>query len=127
MHFNTQPLVSGGYLVEGEDVTGAKGTTVLRSAKWDHVVALRQTTIAQEQFDLAVEEFFKPLTDAADNASKLVAGPANEWAEVSVGEEVKGQTPTTVTLDESGVLLRILAETDGSSLRWVGGSLVAVL
>lgn len=127
MTFTTTPLVSGGYLVEGQDSAGVSGTTVLRSESWDFVQHLRNHEVAQEEFDLQVEAFFKPLTEAADAAKAKIAGPTNEWGTVKVGESVEGKSAREVTLDESGILLRILAETDGSSLRWVGGSLVAVL
>jgi hypothetical protein len=127
MQFTTVPLVSGGYLVEGQDSAGVSGTTVLRSESWDFVQSLRNHEVAQEEFDLQVEAFFKPLTEAADAAKAKIAGPANKWGTVEIGEAVEGKSVRKVDLDESGIILRILDETDGSSLRWVGGSLVAVL
>lgn len=127
MTFSVTALVSGGYLVEGQDSKGAEGTTVLHSEAWDYVQHVRTHEVADAEFNATVEEFFKPLTDAADARLKALAGPTNEWGTVTVGETVEGKTARTLELDEAGIILRILDETDGSSLRWVNGSLVAVL
>ena len=127
MTFTVTPLVSGGYLVEGQDIKGVVDTTVLRSEAWDYVLHLRAHEVADADFDATVRDFFAPLTDAAEAHRQTVAGPRNEWATVTFGEDVEGKQARTLELDESGVVLRILDETDGSSLRWVGGSLVAVL
>ena len=74
-----------------------------------------------------VSEFFKPLTDAADAFNAKLARPTNMWGTVTIGETVEGKTARSFELDEAGIVLRILDETDGSSLRWVNGDLVAVL
>ena len=127
MTFTVTPLVSGGHLVEGQDSKGVEGTTVLTSDAWDYVLHLRAHEVADADFSKVVEKFFKPLTDAADKAAALVAGPKNEWGTVTVGESVEGHVARNIELDEQGIVLRILDETDGSSLRWVAGDLVAVL
>lgn len=127
MTFTVTPLVSGGYLVEGQDGKGAKGTTVLRSEAWDYVLHLRAHEVADADFDATVKEFFAPIMEAADAHKAAVAGPANTWSTVTFGENVEGKRARTFELDEDGVLLRILDETDGSTLRWVNGGLVAVV
>jgi hypothetical protein len=127
MTFTVTPLVSGGYLVEGQDSKGVEGTTVLHSQSWDYVQHLRTHEVAEAEFDEMVSEFFKPLTDAADAFNAKLAGPSNTWGTVTIGETIEGKTARTLDLDEAGIVLRILDETDGSSLRWVGGDLVAVL
>lgn len=127
MSFTVTPLVSGGYLVEGQDSKGVEGTTVLHSQSWDYVQHLRTHEVAEKDFDAIVEEFFAPLTDAAAAFNAKLAGPTNEWGSVTIGETVEGKTARTLDLDEAGIVLRILDETDGSSLRWVSGDLVAVL
>lgn len=127
MTFTVTALVSGGYLVEGQDSKGVDGTTVLHSQSWDYVQHLRTHEVAEAEFNATVEEFFQPLTDAADALKAKLAGPTNEWGSVTIGETVEGKQARTLDLDEAGIILRILDETDGSSLRWVGGSLVAVL
>jgi hypothetical protein len=127
MTFHVTALVSGGYLVEGQDSKGVEGTTVLHSQSWDYVQHLRTHEVAEAEFDQMVDEFFKPLTDAAAAFSAKLAGPTNEWGTVTIGQTVEGKQARTLDLDEAGIVLRILDETDGSSLRWVSGDLVAVL
>ena len=127
MTFTVTPLVSGGYLVEGQDSKGVDGTTVLHSQSWDYVQHVRTHEVAQAEFDAMVDQFFKPLTDAAEAFNAKLGGPTNEWGTVTIGETVEGTTARTLELDEAGIVLRILDETDGSSLRWVNGDLVAVL
>ena len=127
MTFTVTPLVSGGYLVEGQDSKGVDGTTVLHSKSWDYVQHLRTHEVAEAEFNDTVEAFFKPLTDAAEAFNAKLGGPTNEWGTVTIGETVEGTTARTLELDEAGIILRILDETDGSSLRWVNGDLVAVL
>lgn len=127
MTFTVTPLVSGGHLVEGQDSKGVEGTTVLTSDSWDYVLHLRAHEVADADFEAAVDKFFAPLTKAADKARALLAGPTNEWGHVTIGEDVEGKSARAIDLDEHGILLRILDETDGSSLRWVADDLVAVL
>ena len=127
MAFTVTALVSGGYLVEGTDSKGVDGTTVLHSQAWDYVNHVRTHEVAEAEFDATVEAFFKPLTDAASEFNAKLAGPTNEWGTVTIGETVEGKQARTLDLDEAGIVLRILDESDGSSLRWVSGSLVAVL
>jgi hypothetical protein len=131
MTFTVTPLVSGGYLVEGQDSKGVDGTTVLHSQSWDYVQHLRTHEVAEAEFNDTVEAFFKPIVDAADAFNAKLAGPTNQWGTVTIGETVEGKQARTLDLDEAGIVLRILDETDGGSLRWVsaGGTdvLVAVL
>ena len=124
--FEVTQLLDGRTLVEGTDVKGMSGHTVLASPAWDAVVRFRAQDEAMAEFDKTVEEFFKPLTEAAD---KLAATTTeNPWATVTIGENVEGQAAREIELDSDGILLRLLAETDGSMLRWVGDGtqLVAV-
>lgn len=127
MTFTTIPLISGGYLVKGTDAEGNKGTTILTSERWDAVQHLRSHKVATEDFDRVVEEFFAPLTEAADKAKALVAGPAQEWNTVTFGEKVEGSELETYELDNDGILLNILDAGQSDLLRWVGDDqLVAI-
>jgi hypothetical protein len=120
MSFTTTPLINGGVLVEGTDVKGNTGATILRSTAWEMVVHLRAHEVASEQFDQVVKEFFAPLTEAADAAQALIAGPTQDWAKVTLGESVKGHEAEVVQLDSDGIILRLLDEGHEDSLRWVG-------
>ena len=127
MTFTTTPLINGGYLVEGQDSKGNEGTTILLSDRWDMVVHLRTHEVAQAQFDTVVKEFFAPLTDAADAAKALLAGPTQDWGKVTLGEAVEGHEAEVIQLDTDGILLRLLAEGKHDLLRWVGNdTLVAI-
>ena len=121
--FEVTPLLDGRTLVEGSDIKGVEGRTVLSSPAWQAVLDYRKQDEAMAEFDKTVEAFFAPLTEAAD---KLAETTVNPWATVTIGESVEGVTAREVKLDEQGIILRLLAETDGSMLRWVGNDLVAV-
>jgi hypothetical protein len=127
MTLNVTPLINGGYLVTGQDSAGAEGKTILRSERWDMVVHLRAHAHAEAEFDEAVEAFFAPLTDAADKAKALIAGPTSDYGSVTIGENVEGSHAREVELDEDGILLRILSEGNQNLLLWVGDDkLVAI-
>lgn len=127
MTFDVTALASGGYLVEGQDSKGVEGSTILKSDRWDYVQHLRAHEIAEADFDAVVEAFFKPLTDAADKAAALVAGPKNKYGSITIGEPVEGVEATTVELDDAGILLNMLDLGKTKKLRWVNGDLVALV
>lgn len=127
MTLKTTRLLNGGYLVTGQDSAGNEGKTILHSERWDMVQHLRAHEVAEKEFDEAVEEFFQPLTDAADRARATIAGPAMDLATVTFGENVEGSKAREVELDEDGILLRILTEGNQNLLLWVGDDkLVAI-
>jgi hypothetical protein len=125
--FTITPLMGGGTLVEGTDVTGKEGRTILVSDKWDAVKSVRAHIAANEAFDEVVTEFFKPLTDAAEAAQAIAHPEKDDWSTVTIVEGTEGVPAETVRLDMDGIILRLLEETDGSMLRWIGDdTLVAV-
>jgi len=127
MGFKVSPLVSGGYLVEGEDTNGTKGSTLLVSPAWDAYQAILRHKQAEEVFSAEVGEFFKPLLDAADRAKAVAHPDTRDWSRVVVTEGTEGKDSEVVELDSEGVLLRILTETDGSMLRWIGTDTLVAL
>lgn len=123
--FEVTPLLTGGTMVKGTDVTGAEGSTVLWSDAWQAVQMAKAQSEAMAEFDASVETFFAPLTEAADKLATF--NQPSEWETVTIGEKVEGQDVKVIRLDHDGVLLRLLAETDGSQLRWLDAfTLVAV-
>ena len=123
--FEVTPLLTGGTMVKGTDVTGAEGSTVLWSDAWQAVQMAKAQSEAMAEFDARVEAFFAPLTEAADKLATF--NQPSEWETVTIGEKVEGQDVKVIRLDHDGVLLRLLAETDGSQLRWLDAyTLVAV-
>jgi hypothetical protein len=125
--FEVTELLDGRTLVEGTDAKGVEGRTVLNSPTWDAVLRFRAEGEAMAEFDKTVEAFFAPLTEAADKLEAAAFGKSNPWGTVTVGEDVEGKEAREVILDRDGILLRLLAETDGAMLRWADEStLVAV-
>jgi hypothetical protein len=125
--FTVTPLLGGGTLVEGTDVTGKEGRTILLSDKWDAVKSVRAHIAASEAFDEVVTEFFKPLTDAAEMATAIAHPASADWSKVTIVEGTEGVPAEVVSLDMDGVILRLLEETDGAMLRWIGeDTLVAI-
>ena len=125
--FVVTPLLGGGTLVEGTDVTGKTGRTILLSDKWEAVKSVRAHIAASEAFDEVVQEFFAPITEAAEAAQAIAHPTATDWSTVTLVEGTESMPAEVVALDMDGVILRLLAETDGSSLRWVGDdTLVAI-
>jgi hypothetical protein len=125
--FTITPLMGGGTLVEGTDVTGKEGRTILVSDKWDMLQSVRAHKEAQSVFDTQVEEFFKPLTDAAEQAVAIAHPQSENWSRVVLTEATEGVKAEVIELDMDGILLRLLEETDGSMLRWIGDdTLVAI-
>jgi hypothetical protein len=125
--FTITPLLGGGTLVEGTDITGKEGRTILLSDKWDAVKSVRAHIAASEAFDEVVTEFFKPLTDAAEMATAIAHPAANDWSKVTIVEGTEGVPAEVVSLDMDGVILRLLEETDGSTLRWIGEDVLVAI
>lgn len=127
MSFTTTPLMGGGFLVEGSDATGKEGRTILVSDSWNMLSSLRLHMKAGEVFDEQVQEFFRPLVEAAEEARSIAHPVREDWSQVVLEEGSEGSEAHVVELDMDGTILRILHETDGSLLRWVGDdTLVAI-
>jgi hypothetical protein len=126
-NFTTTPLMSGGVLVEGTDVTGKTGTTILLSDRWEMVQSVKRHEAAQAVFDTAVTEHFKALVDAAEVAAMVAHPQRTDWANVTISEGSEGSPAEVVALDPDGVILRLLEETDGSLLRWVGDDVLVAI
>lgn len=125
--FTITPLLGGGTLVEGTDVTGKSGRTILISEKWNAVKTVRAHIAASEAFDEVVTEFFKPLTDAAEAAQAIAHPVTNDWSVVTISEGTEFEPAEKVRLDMDGTILRLLEEGQHDLLRWVGeDTLVAV-
>lgn len=120
-------LLNGAWLVEGEDIKGNTGRTVLYSESWNTLRAIQAHQAATEEFEQRVEEFFAPIVKAADEAAAAVTAPVDDWAVVQIGETIEGSDALTLELDAAGVLLRLLDETDHTTLRWVESSILVAV
>lgn len=126
MTFTTSRLVNSRVLVQGEDNFGVKGSVVLSSAQWDEVNSEREFTLAKGEFDKAVEEFFAPITAAAEAMKKTTVKTPDPITFLVLEEgEVGSPTkhPVVIKLDHDSVVLRILESNDHSRLAWVNDGL----
>lgn len=121
--FTTTPVVGGGTFVEGTDVTGATGSTILFDETWSAYQESLKLEAATEEYDAVVKAFFAPLVEAAE---AVKTPEKKDWSTIVVSEPVEGKRGIGVKFGPEGVILRIIAETDGSSLRWVNGRLIAL-
>jgi len=127
MTFNTAQLTGERVLVKGTDSLGNSGQTVLDSSQWNQVKAQRSHAGAHDQFDAAVEEFFAPLTKAAELLEVGFTQPVvDEAAYVTIREGVdgtEGQSPVVAKLNHDSIVLRLLEEGKHERLVWVNDDL----
>jgi hypothetical protein len=127
MTFKTTALVGDRVLVTGTDFLGTEGKTVLDSSQWTGIKQQRQLKSATSEFDAAVEEFFKPLTEAAEKAAKQAQPVEDPTTYVVIDEEVEGtqgRPAHLVKLTHDSIVLRLLEENAGTDrLAWVGDTL----
>ena len=92
--------------------------TMLRALQQHHLVDK-----AGDAYDRTVEEFFAPLTDAAEMLQlmqqPLEADPAFVYVVKDGVEPVKGVEPEAYKLDHDGAVLRLLEAGDIDRLIWV--------
>ena len=92
--------------------------TVLRGIQQQHLVHK-----AGDAYDRTVEEFFAPLTDAAERLQlfqqPLEADPAFVYMVEEGVEPVEGVEPEAYKLDHDGAVLRLLEAGDIDRLIWV--------
>jgi hypothetical protein len=123
MAFTTRSVVGGGTFVEGTDAVGNDGAVILRDYAWSAYQEHVKHSADMQEYDAAVKAFFAPLVEAAE---AVKADAKTDWSSITVEESVDGKPGKGIHLGPEGVILRIIAETDGSSLRWVNGQLIAL-
>jgi hypothetical protein len=123
MAFTTRSVVGGGTFVEGTDAVGNSGAVILLDHAWSAYQENSKHSVAMEEYDAAVKAFFAPLVEAAE---AVKADVKKDWSSIVIEEAVDGKRGVGINLGPEGVILRIIAETDGSSLRWVNGQLIAL-
>lgn len=123
MTIQSTRTLDGRWLVAGADQTGAEGVTLLESESWNKVVEYHEFQAKKEEFDDAVAEFFKPLLSAVENLTTPVD---DDWSVVTLEEGTEATPGVGFQLDGPGTVLRLIEESDQSTLRWVNGDLVAL-
>ena len=108
-------------------VTGSKKAQrcVLDASQWIQIKQHQARIEAEEVFDATVEEFFKPLTEAAGEYESrlgqiMKADPAFEYV-IQPGAEGTEKTSREVYyLNNASAILRMIESGDTSRLIWVG-------
>ena len=108
-------------------VTGSKKAQrcVLDASQWIQIKQHQARIEAEEVFDATVEEFYKPLTEAAGEYESrlgqiMKADPAFEYV-IQPGAEGTEKTSREVYyLDDASAILRMIESGDTSRLIWVG-------
>lgn len=128
MSFTTKNLVNDRVLVEGRDTSGTEGQTVIDGAQWAELNRRQDFDRAQKDFDQAVDEFFKPLVEAADKAEKALTDQRPEdpigFVVLDEGEDATPGTPRNVVkLTKDSQILRLIEDGHSDRLVWVDGDL----
>lgn len=127
--FTTTELVGDIVLVEGTDINGVHGSTKLDSTEWKAVQKLVSVIQAEAEFDVKVNQFFMPLTDAANWLEAVQDAPTSKLDPAQIVElrpEIpaqEGQEGVRAVLSHHSTILRLLSEGDVSRLIWVDGEL----
>ena len=126
MTFDLTMLAGGQALVTGSK---PKQHCVLDASQWIQIKQHQARIEAEEVFDATVEEFYKPLTEAAGEYESrlgqiMKADPAFEYV-IQPGAEGTEKTSREVYyLDDASAILRMIESGDTSRLIWVGDQIL---
>jgi hypothetical protein len=126
MTFQTRNLTGERVSVKGTDVDGVHGETVLDASQWLELKARNDVKTAQADFDAAVEAFYAPLLEAAEQANKALERPTDSLAHVVLDEgqeAVAGRAPQIVNLTKDSMVLRLFEDGNTDRLIWIDGEL----
>jgi hypothetical protein len=124
--FQYTRLVGDRAHVTGTDANGVTGATTVNTSEWDTVCANSNFKQAESDFDAAVQEFFAPLTEAADKIGKKLEkadDPMSYIVEDEGTEAVSGVAPKVHRLSRDSVILRMIDSGDVDRLVWVNDEL----
>lgn len=131
MTFHVQNMIGGQALVSGTDYRGNEGKTVVNTIQWDELNARANFSKATEDFDAAVEQFFAPLTEAAEKAELTLNSQQQDPTEYVVltegTEGVEAQRAEIVQLTRDSIILRLIEEGETDRLVWVDESTLGIL
>ena len=126
-HFTTTALANEDFLVAGTDVRGKLGECIVYGGQWLEIKRALGTDTAKEQLDAAIEEFFKPLVEAADAFAAAKAPVVDALSVVVLNEGTTGEPARereVVHLTRASQILRAIEEGAADRLLWVGDELV---
>lgn len=124
--FTTTKLAGGQVLIEGTDRRGATGEQVVDGREWAEINGTDVHSEAHAAFEAAVEEFFKPLTDAAEALEEAHKVQPDDLFFVVKGEDVdavQAEAKEIIALSNDSVILRAI-EVAPERLIWVDKKLV---
>ena len=126
-NFTATALANEFFLVEGTDVRGRYGEHVLDGREWLEIKRALGTDTAKEQLDAAIEEFFKPLVEAADAFTAAKAPVVDALSVVVLNEGTTGEPARereVIHLSQASQILRAIEEGATDRLLWVNGELM---
>ena len=126
-NFTTTALANEHFLVEGTDVRGKHGECVVYGGEWLAIKRVLGTDTAMAQLNAAIEEFFKPLVEAAVAFATAKAPVVDALSVVVLNEGTTGEPARereVVHLGQSSQILRAIEEGVTDRLLWVDGTLV---
>lgn len=126
-HFTTTALANEFFLVEGTDARSRYGEHVLDGSEWLEIKRALGTDTAKAELDAAVEEFFKPLVEAADAFAAAKAPVVDALSVIVLNEGTTGEPARereVIHLSQASQILRAIEEGTTDRLLWVDGSLV---
>ena len=126
-NFTTTALANEFFLVEGTDVRGKYGECVIHGGEWLAIKRALGTDTAKEQLDAAIEEFFKPLVEAADAFAAAKAPTMDALSTIVLSEGTTGEPARerkVLFLGQSSQILRAIEEGATNRMLWVGDELV---
>jgi len=132
MTFTVQTMLGNEALVTGTDIHGKEGRTTVDTRQWNEINARSEFSKAEEDFNAAVEAFFKPITKAAKKAQKKMAAAEAQdpvsYVVLSEGvEPVEGEPAQIVELTRDSIILRLIDEGQTDRLMWVDENTLAIL
>ncbi len=126
-NFTTTALANEFFLVEGTDNRGKYGECIVDGGEWLEIKRALGTDTAKEQLNAAVEEFFKPLVEAADAFAAAKTPTMDALSTIVLSEGTTGEPARereVVHLNRDSQILRAIEEGATDRLLWVDGTLV---
>lgn len=126
MSFNLTMLAGNQALITGDK---SKQRCVLDATQWIQIKQHQQLIEAEEVFDASVEEFYKPLTEAAESYESMLgqivkADPAFEYVLQPGAEGTEKTSREVYYLDNASAILRMIESGSTDRLIWVNDQIL---
>jgi len=131
MTFQVQTMLGNTALVSGTDIAGNTGKQIVSTTQWEELKQRKNFSSATEDYDAAVEEFFKPLVEAGEKIKEAAAGKLQDAAEYVVLKEgtegVKPEAAQILQLSKDSMILRFIEEGNTDRLVWIDETTLGIL